>query len=181
MKIPVTCAGCHRQYEVDDRFAGKTVKCAYCGKPMSIPAAEPAPPLPPPAFDEYQLGDPHELAPSTFRAAPARAAARTQGRRRGRARRNPGNARRRKAAPRALETPFSLPVILISLAAIAVVLALLAVFVPGARKAVGVALALPGLLLAFTAMRPGSTSRSLKTTFMDGCTCFSRSMRPITS
>ena len=26
MKIPVTCPGCHRQYEVDDRFAGKTIE-----------------------------------------------------------------------------------------------------------------------------------------------------------
>ena len=39
------------------------------------------------------------------------------------------------------------PAIIISLIAVAVMLALVAVFVPGARKPVGVALALPGLLL----------------------------------
>ena len=38
MTIPVACAGCHRRYEVDERFAGKTIKCAYCGQPMPIPS-----------------------------------------------------------------------------------------------------------------------------------------------
>ena len=37
MKTPVTCEGCHRRYQVDDGFLGKTVKCANCGQLISIP------------------------------------------------------------------------------------------------------------------------------------------------
>ena len=86
MKTPVTCGGCHRQYEVDDRFAGKTVKCPNCGKLISIPAAEPAAAAAPLDFDEYQLGDPLEPAPSSFRASPGRSREeRAQGQGRGRA------------------------------------------------------------------------------------------------
>ena len=39
----------------------------------------------------------------------------------------------------------------------------------------------PDCCFAFTAMRPGPTSPSPKTTFMDGCTYCSLFMQPITS
>jgi hypothetical protein len=149
MKTPVTCEGCHRGYEVDDRFLGKTVKCANCGKSMLIPVAEPAAAVPPPAFGEYQLGDPHELAPSTFRTSPDKnREQRAEGQGRGRSKKKPkSRSTRRDRGGESSENAVSLPVILFSLAAIATVLALVAVFVPDARKIVGVALALPGLVL----------------------------------
>jgi hypothetical protein len=149
MKTPVTCGGCHRQYEVDDRFAGKTVKCPNCGKLISIPAAEPAAAAAPLDFDEYQLGDPLEPAPSSFRASPDKSREeRTQGQGRGRAKKKTSRRSTRRDRSRGpSENGVSLPMILISLTAVAIGLALVATFVPGARKTVGVALALPGVLL----------------------------------
>jgi hypothetical protein len=146
MTIPVACAGCHRGYEVDDRFAGKTIKCAYCGRPLPIPEVEPAA-APPAAFGEYQLGDPHKVAPSTFRARPERRKDEEpadQGVARKKTRKRSKQKERRRSDT---EGRFSLPVILISLAAFVVVLALLGAFVPSVRWPVGVALTVPGLLL----------------------------------
>jgi hypothetical protein len=149
MKTPVTCAGCHRKYEVDDRFAGRTVKCPNCGKLISIPAAESAAAAAPLDYDEYQLGDPLEPAPSSFRASPDRSREeRVEGQGRGRATiKTSQRSTRRDRSRETSENAVSLPVILISLTAVAVGLALVATFVPGARKTVGVALALPGVLL----------------------------------
>jgi hypothetical protein len=146
MTIPVACAGCRRRYQVDDRFVGKTIKCAYCNQPLPIPVVQPAA-APPPAFDEYQLGDPREVAPSTFRARPERRTDEEPADR-GMASKKPRKRSKKKGSARKdAESRFSLPVILISLAAFVVVLALLAVFVPSARWAVGMAIALPGLVL----------------------------------
>jgi hypothetical protein len=146
MTIPVACAGCHRRYEVDDRFVGRTVKCADCGRPLPIPVVQPSAALPP-AVDEYQLGDPHEVAPSTFQARPPRRKDQ-EATDRGMTREKPRKRSQKKGpARRTGDGLFSLPVILISLAAVAVVLAFLAVFVPSARWAVGMAIALPGLVL----------------------------------
>ncbi len=57
MKTSLTCPGCHRRYEVDERFAGKTLKCAHCETSMRVPAAEPDAPPEQPAFGEYELGE----------------------------------------------------------------------------------------------------------------------------
>jgi hypothetical protein len=158
MKTPVTCSGCHRQYEVDDRFAGKTIKCAYCEKPMSIPVVEPNAPVAAAAVDEYELGETHQNAPSTFRAARAKSGEdRADAQRRGRVkkktvRRSPKSDRRRESA----ESAVSLPAILIGLAAIAVLVALVGFIVPGARKSAGVTLALPGLLLCLYGYASGA-------------------------
>ena len=140
MTIPVACAGCHRRYQVDDRFVGKTIKCAYCGQPLPIPVVEPAKAPPPPAFGEYQLDDPHQVAPSTFRARPER---RTdeESTDRGMTGKKPRKRSKKKGTARKNAEPrFSLPVILISLAAVVVILALLGAFVPSVRWPVGVAL-----------------------------------------
>jgi hypothetical protein len=146
MTIPVACSGCHRRFEVDERFAGKTAKCAYCGQPLPIPIVEPAA-VPPPAFGEYQLGDPHKVAQSTFRARPERRddddptgqeVARTKPRKR---------SKQKGRQRRDTEGRFSLPVILTSLAAVVVVLTLLGAFVQALRWPVGVALTVPGLIL----------------------------------
>ena len=150
MKIPVACPGCHRHYEVDDRFAGKSLKCAHCEKSMLIPAANPpAQAAPSPPLSEYELGDAHQTAPSTFRRAPARNEDdQTQSRERarpGKKTRKTANRKKRGREP-AVNTD-TLSTILIGLAAIAVVLALLGYFVPSVRKWAGVSLALPGLLL----------------------------------
>jgi len=37
----VTCGKCQKHYKVDDRLAGKTVKCKACGHGIVIPALEP--------------------------------------------------------------------------------------------------------------------------------------------
>jgi DNA-directed RNA polymerase subunit RPC12/RpoP len=142
----VACAGCHRRYEVDDRFIGKTIKCAYCGRPILISVAEPGGVAPNSGFDEYQLGNPVETGPSAFQASPKR----HNGQRTERRRVSKGTRKRsrsRKIERRDAGEQLPLPVILIGLTAIGVVLVLLTVFVPGARKPVGVAFALPGLLL----------------------------------
>ncbi len=149
MKIPVSCPGCHRRYEVDDRFAGKTLKCAHCEKSMLVPPALSPAQLVSPTSSEYELGDAHQTAPSTFRSAPAQSEyGETQTRNRARPRTQTGKtAKRKKRGREPVITTETLSKILIGLAAIAVVIALLGYFVPGARKWAGVSLALPGLLL----------------------------------
>ena len=145
----VACAGCHRRYEVDDRYAGKTIKCAYCGGPMPIPVAKPTgfSPASAPAYDEYQLGQPVEIEPSAFQASPERKR-QEQAARSKRPRKNARKrAKKRESERPALGEYFSLRVMLISVGVVAVVLALLTVLMPTARKPVGVAIALPGLLL----------------------------------
>lgn len=47
MAISIQCTGCHRQYNVDDKLAGKMVKCKGCGAAISVPQPlEEMPPLP---------------------------------------------------------------------------------------------------------------------------------------
>ncbi len=149
MKIPVACPGCHRRYEVDDQFAGKTLKCAHCEKPMTIPVPERAAQAPAPSAGEYELGDSHQAAPSTFRTAPAKSSdEKPQGRGRPRARKKTSSTTRRKNRRReSAGNPGTLPTLLVSLGAIAVVLIVVGYFVPSARRLSGLALALPGLLL----------------------------------
>jgi len=53
MSISIACSACGKVYKLDDRFAGKRVKCNKCGSTFSVPAevagSEPeAPPPPPP-------------------------------------------------------------------------------------------------------------------------------------
>ena len=145
----VACGGCHRRYEVNERYAGKTVKCAYCGQPMPIPVAKPVgfSPASAPAHDEYQLGEPVETEPSAFQASPERRRE-EQAARSDRPRKNTRKRSKKRESERAgLGEYFSLRVMLISVGVAAVVLALLTVLMPTARKPVGVAIALPGLLL----------------------------------
>ncbi len=40
MGIPIACEACHRQYKVDDKLAGKKVKCKGCGATIRVPGAE---------------------------------------------------------------------------------------------------------------------------------------------
>lgn len=40
MSIRVTCPGCHKRFNVSDKFAGKTGPCPKCKTPMKIPALE---------------------------------------------------------------------------------------------------------------------------------------------
>jgi hypothetical protein len=155
MMIPVTCGGCGRQYEVDGRYAGKTVKCAYCGQPMAIPVSEPAVPEPLPAHGEYQLDLPLKPAPSTFRAAQASSSRNSEWTAdRNRARKKASGRSRRERVQ--AKPAVSLGVTLITLAALAIVLTLLAVFVPGTRKFVGVTVAVPGLLLCLYGYASGA-------------------------
>ncbi|HSU66467.1 MAG TPA: zinc-ribbon domain-containing protein [Tepidisphaeraceae bacterium] len=39
MPISVECGGCGKQYRVDDRAAGKKVRCKDCGSTFAVPAA----------------------------------------------------------------------------------------------------------------------------------------------
>ena len=40
MSIRVTCPGCHKRFNVSEKFAGKTGPCPKCKTPMKIPALE---------------------------------------------------------------------------------------------------------------------------------------------
>src|SRR5262245_31129786 len=71
MKISAACSGCGRQYEVDNRFAGKTLKCAHCDRPMIIPTMKHPATEPASHLSEYELGDSHATPPTTFRNASA--------------------------------------------------------------------------------------------------------------
>jgi hypothetical protein len=158
MKTPVTCSGCHRQYEVDERFAGKTIKCAYCEKGMFVPVFEPDAPAPAPIVDEYEVGETEASAPSTFRFSRARSGeGRVKVQKRGRLKKKTASrSMRRDGGRETAESAVSLPAILVGLAAIAVVVALVAYVVPGARKSAGVTLALPGLLLCLYGYASGA-------------------------
>jgi hypothetical protein len=146
MKIPVTCSGCSRRYEVDPRYAGRIVNCAYCNQPMGIPNVEPVTPSPSPVHDEYGLGDPREPASSTYRAAPASRNENSEWRAdRSRAKKKAsGRPKRRRAQTK---PAVSGPATFITLTALAILLIILAAFVPSTRKTVGVAVVVPGLLL----------------------------------
>ncbi len=106
-------------------------------------------PAPEPAAGEYELGDSHQAAPSTFRTAPARNSdEKPQVRSRARTRKKTSSTatrknRRRKPA----EDTGTLPRLLVLLGVIAIVLIVVGYFVPSARRLSGLALALPGLLL----------------------------------
>ena len=148
MKISVTCEVCLREYEVEDRYAGKTIKCANCEQPMKIPAAPPAA-TPLLVVGEYALDETRDSAPPTFRAAPDwpgqdqdSGSSPVQKKKVKR----PGGKRKDKRRGES-ESAVSRSGVLVSLAVIAVLSAILAVFVPAVRTPVGVALALPGLLL----------------------------------
>jgi hypothetical protein len=147
MKIPVACEMCQREYEVDDRYAGKTIKCTYCQQPMTIPAAPPAA-TPLLVVGEYALDETHDSTPPIYRTAPDR---REQDEVSGRDRvqkkkvkRSSGKGKDKRGRSENGGSPWG---VLMSLAVIAVLLAIAAVFVPAVRTPVGVALALPGLLL----------------------------------
>lgn len=43
MSISIACSACGKQYKLDDRFAGKRVKCNRCGSTFAVPAVAPAP------------------------------------------------------------------------------------------------------------------------------------------
>ncbi len=148
MKISVTCEACGRRYEVEDRYAGKTIKCASCEKPMTIPAAPPAT-TPLLVHGEYALDESRESLPPTFRAAPDKRGQHHAGGsgpvKKSTVKRSRGKSKDKRGGRS--ESAVSRSVVLVGLAVIAVLLAILAVFIPGARTPVGVALALPGLLL----------------------------------
>jgi predicted Zn finger-like uncharacterized protein len=40
MPITISCPSCNKEYRVDDKLAGKKVKCRECGTPISVGAAE---------------------------------------------------------------------------------------------------------------------------------------------
>jgi predicted Zn finger-like uncharacterized protein len=44
MHISVTCENCHKHYRVEDKLAGRKVKCKACGRAIAIPAG-PTPPV----------------------------------------------------------------------------------------------------------------------------------------
>ena len=146
MMIPVTCSGCSGQYEVDERYAGRTVNCGYCNQPMKIPNAERELPASMPAHGEYQLDEPLEPASSTFRAARETSSKDSEWTTdRNRAKKKSSGRSRRQ--PARAEPAVSRPVILITMAALVILLILLAAIAPSTRKIVGMAIALPGLLL----------------------------------
>ncbi len=163
MTIPVTCTGCGRKYEVDGSFRGKRGKCAGCGHVLVIPDAESATAAPAAAAaisDEggYALGDTHEPAQSTFRASPATSIGSPE-RSRDRGGTRTKTPRRTIAAgglSRHLRSAKSRRRILISMAVVIPALALSAAFIPGARLVIGIAVALPGLLLCIYGYASGA-------------------------
>jgi DNA-directed RNA polymerase subunit RPC12/RpoP len=148
MKISVTCETCGEQYEVEDRHAGKTIKCTSCETRMTIPAAPPAA-TPLLVCGEYALDESHDSEPPTFRTAPdTREQDQVSGSgqvKKRTVKRSKGKGKHKRGG--LSESAVSLWTVLVSLALIAVLLAIVAVFLPEARTPVGVALAIPGLLL----------------------------------
>ena len=59
MSIKVSCDGCGKTYQVDDRFAGKKAKCKACGQGMQVPGARvPANASPPAAKSTLKTSAP---------------------------------------------------------------------------------------------------------------------------
>jgi hypothetical protein len=148
MKIPVTCANCGKRYEVDGAYAGKRGKCAACGARMTFPTddrpASPAPSEP----EAYQLDDAHNSEqPNFFTPAQGSEIPEEAPPRRRVKRKNHGisGPRGRKAA--SSHSALSGRATLIGLTGVALVLVIVALFVPGTRINIGRAVALAGLVL----------------------------------
>lgn len=41
--LPVQCPRCHSSFKVADKYAGKTIKCPACNKPIHLPEPKPSP------------------------------------------------------------------------------------------------------------------------------------------
>lgn len=66
MSIKVYCAGCDRNYLLDDKFAGRKVTCKKCGQALQLPEAE-AGLQPPQAGPEETVGFPCDGCGKTYR------------------------------------------------------------------------------------------------------------------
>ena len=49
MPIPCHCATCGQEYNIDEKLAGKKVKCKTCGRPFAVPVPAPVLQKPDPA------------------------------------------------------------------------------------------------------------------------------------
>ncbi len=108
-----------------------------------------------PAHGEYQLDEPLEPAPSTFRAARNTSRKNPESTTdRNRAKKKSSGRSRRQAVQ--AEPAVSPPVILITLAEIVILLILVSAVVPSTRKIVGMAIAVPGLVLCIYGYASGA-------------------------
>ncbi len=147
MKITVTCAGCGKQYEVDDAYAGKSGKCSTCGQRMTIPGTEQAGATQSAEPESYQLEDAHDRQqPSSF--TPSRGAENDE--------QPPRQRRKKKKSPRRPATgvggvsskPSSTCLaVLIGFACVVAMLVVVAIVMPTARMNIGRIIVLAGLVV----------------------------------
>ena len=148
MKIPVTCANCGKRYEVDGAYAGKRGKCAACGARMTIPNEDHTADSPPSEPEAYQLDDAHDNEQPNFFIPAQVSESLEEAPPRRRAKRNNAGI----SEPRRRKAVRSHPILsgsstLIGLTGVALVLVIVALFVPGTRINIGRAIALAGLIL----------------------------------
>ena len=147
MKITVTCAGCGKQYEVDEAYAGKSGKCSTCGQRMTIPGAEKPGATQSGEPESYQLEETHDrLQPTSF--TPLRGAENDE--------QPPRQRQSRKKSPRRPATgvggvsskPSSTRIaVLIGFACVVAMLVVVAIVMPTARMNVGRLISLAGLVV----------------------------------
>jgi DNA-directed RNA polymerase subunit RPC12/RpoP len=148
MKIPVTCATCGKRYEVDGAYAGKRGKCATCGARMTIPSEDHAASSPPSEPEAYQLDLAHDSEqPNSFTPAQGSEGLGEPPPRRRMKKKNTGRSDARRGNSASSHSALSGRVTLIGLTCVAVVLVILAIFVPSTRMNVGRGIALTGLIL----------------------------------
>ncbi len=78
MSISINCNQCGKQYNVEDKLAGKRAKCTQCGAVLVIPSAQPPAAADPPLADLSALVDAEESSPSAPIPRPLAAAPRSE-------------------------------------------------------------------------------------------------------
>ncbi len=148
MKIPVTCTSCGKRYKVDGAFAGKRGKCASCGARMTIPGQHHAASSPPAEPDAYQLDNaPDSEQPNFFTPAPGSESLEEAPPRRRVKQKNPASSEPRRRKSASSHPVLSVRATLVGLTGVALVLVIVALFVPGTRINIARAVALAGLVL----------------------------------
>jgi hypothetical protein len=149
MKIPVTCPHCGKRYEVDEAHAGKRGKCANCSERMTIPGDAKAASPPTSETEAYELDQPLGSAHATS-FTPARGTEsldEAQPPSATRKKKKAGSSGRKRVDAAGSRPAVSGKTALIGLACVLVVVAMIAVFAPGARMNVGRGIALAGLIV----------------------------------
>jgi DNA-directed RNA polymerase subunit RPC12/RpoP len=71
MTVRVVCGHCAREFLIAQEYAGKTIRCPRCRKPITVPGAAPAPKPPAPPSPAATVQPPAPLPPSATAPPPA--------------------------------------------------------------------------------------------------------------